>query len=76
MRREGYELQASRPEVVLKEENGKILEPAEDVWIDVPEKYSGVIIQKMSIRKGEVKNMNVENDTASFHFFIPTRGLI
>ncbi len=76
MRREGHELQASRPEVVLKEENGKILEPAEDVWIDVPEKYSGVIIQKMSIRKGEVKNMNTENGTASFHFFIPTRGLI
>jgi len=76
MRREGYELQASRTEVVLKEENGKILEPAEDVWIDAPEKYSGTIIQKMSIRKGEVKNMNIENGTASFHFFIPTRGLI
>ncbi|KKU90933.1 MAG: GTP-binding protein TypA [Candidatus Jorgensenbacteria bacterium GW2011_GWA1_48_11] len=76
MRRESYELQASRPEVVLKEENGKILEPAEDVWIDVPEKYSGAIIQKMSIRKGELKNMSVENNMASFHFFIPTRGLI
>lgn len=76
MRREGYELQASRPEVVLKEENGKILEPAEDVWIDVPEKYSGAIIQRMNIRKGEVKNMNTENGIASFHFFIPTRGLI
>mgnify|MGYP001610110772 CR=1 FL=1 len=76
MRREGYELQASRPEVVLKEENGKIFEPAEDVWIDVPEKYSGAIIQKMSIRKGELKNMAIENGAASFHFFIPTRGLI
>ncbi len=90
MRREGYELQASRPEVVLVEavpeggeprplsgrENGKMLEPAEDVWIDVPEKYSGTVIQKMSIRKGELKNMSVENETASFHFFIPTRGLI
>ncbi len=76
MRREGYELQASRPEVVMVEENGKMLEPAEDVWIDVPEKYSGTVIQKMSIRKGELKNMSVENDTASFHFFIPTRGLI
>ncbi|MEK7546663.1 MAG: translational GTPase TypA [Patescibacteria group bacterium] len=76
MRREGYELQASRPEVVLVEENGKTLEPAEDVWIEVPEKYSGTVIQKMSIRKGELKNMSVENGTASFHFFIPTRGLI
>lgn len=76
MRREGYELQASRPEVVLKEEGGKILEPAEDVWIEVPEKYSGAIIQRMSIRRGELKNMNIENGVASFHFFISTRGLI
>ena len=53
-----------------------MLEPAEDVWIEVPEKYSGTVIQKMSIRKGELKNMSVENETASFHFFIPTRGLI
>jgi GTP-binding protein len=76
MRREGYELQVSRPEVILKEENGKILEPAEDVWIEVPEEYSGAIIQKMSIRRGELKNMNVENGTANFHFFIPTKNLI
>ena len=76
MRREGYELQASRPEVILKEENGKVLEPAEDVWIEVPEQYSGAIIQKMSVRRGELKNMNVENSIAYFHFFIPTKGLI
>ncbi|HUX35534.1 MAG TPA: translational GTPase TypA [Candidatus Paceibacterota bacterium] len=76
MRREGYELQASRPEVVMVEENGKTMEPAEDVWIEAPEQYSGAIIQKMSIRKGELKNMSVENGTVSFHFFIPTRGLI
>ncbi len=76
MRREGYELQVSKPEVIFKEENGKTMEPAEDVWIEVPEQYSGLIIQKMSIRKGELRNMNVENGTAFFHFFIPTRGLI
>ena len=76
MRRDGYELQVSKPEVILKEENGKILEPAEDVWIEAPEKYSGTIIQKMGIRRGELKNMNVENGIAYFHFFIPTRGLI
>lgn len=76
MRRDGYELQASRPEVILKEENGKMLEPAEDVWIEAPEQYSGSIIQKMSIRRGELKNMNVENSIVYFHFFIPTRGLI
>jgi len=76
MRREGYELQVSRPEVIFTEENGKTLEPAEDVWIEGPEAYSGMVIQKMSGRKGELKNMSVENSTASFHFFIPTRGLI
>jgi len=76
MRREGYEFQVSRPEVIFKEENGITLEPAEDVWIEVPEKYSGLTIQKMSNRKGELKNMSVENGLASFHFFIPTRGLI
>lgn len=76
MRREGYELQASRPEVIYKEEGGKILEPAEDVWIEVPEKNSGAIIQKMSFRKGELRNMNVEEGIAYFHFFISTRGLI
>lgn len=76
MRREGYEMQVSKPEVIFKEQDGKALEPAEDVWIDVPEVYSGMVVQKMSRRKGELKNMSVENGTASFHFFIPTRGLI
>jgi len=76
MRREGYELQVSKPEVIFKEENGVILEPTEDVWIEAPEKYSGLVIQKMNERKGELKNMSVENNIASFHFFIPTRGLI
>ena len=61
MRRAGYELQVSKPEVIMKEENGKTLEPAEDVWIEAPEQYSGTIIEKMSRRKGEMKNMNVEN---------------
>jgi len=76
MRREGYELQVSKPEVIMKEESGKTLEPAEDVWIEAPEQYSGTIIEKMSRRKGEMKNMHVNNGIVSFHFFIPTRGLI
>ncbi len=76
MRRQGYELQVSRPEVIYKEEDGKTLEPAEDVWIEVPEKYSGIVIEKMGVRKGELKNMRVEEGVAHFHFFIPTRGLI
>lgn len=76
VRREGYELQVSKPEVIMKEENGKTLEPAEDAWLEAPEKYSGTIIEKMGRRKGEMKNMNMENGIAFFHFFIPTRGLI
>lgn len=76
MRREGYEFQVSMPEVLFKEENGRILEPAEDVWIEVPEVYSGFVIKKMNVRRGELKNMNVENGIAYFHFFIPTRWLI
>ncbi len=76
MRREGYELQVSRPEVIMKEENRKMAEPTEDVWIEVPEKYSGFIIKAMGQRRGEMKNMSVEGGIANFHFFIPTRGLI
>ena len=76
MRRERYELQVSRPEVIFHEDSGVVTEPIEDAWIEVPEKYSGTIIEKMSKRKGQLKNMNVENGTAYFHFFIPTRGLI
>jgi len=76
MRREGFELQVSKPEVIFQEKDGKAMEPAEDVWIEAPEKYSGAVIEKMNQRKGEMKNMNVENGIAFFHFFIPTRGLI
>lgn len=76
MRREGYEFQVSKPEVIFKEENGKKTEPAEDIWIEAPEKYSGMIIERMNNRKGVMKNMGVENGIATFHFNIPTRGLI
>ncbi|TSD01287.1 MAG: GTP-binding protein [Parcubacteria group bacterium Athens0714_26] len=76
MRRDGFELQVSRPEVIMREENGKTKEPFEDIWIEVPEKYSGMIIEKISLRKGLLKNMNAENGISYFHFFIPTRGLI
>lgn len=76
MRREGFELQVSRPEVIFQEIDGKTCEPMEDVWIDVPDEYSGSIIQKMTMRKGELRNMNSDNGTTYFHFFAPTRGLI
>jgi GTP-binding protein len=77
MRREGYELQVSRPEVILqKDERGKNTEPFEDGWIEVPENYSGAVIEKMGRRKGELRDMKTENGTSYFHFHIPTRGLI
>lgn len=76
MRREGYEFQVSKPEVIFKTEGEKVLEPMEDVWIEVPEEYSGMVIQKMSMRKGEMKNMHVEHNIIYFHFFISTRGFI
>ncbi len=77
MRREGHELQVSRPEVIFRFNGGGVKqEPLEDVWIDVPEEYMGVILEKMGRRRGELKNMNVENGLASFHFVIPTRGFI
>lgn len=76
MRREGFELQVSRPEVIFHEINGKTCEPMEDVWIDVPDEYSGMIIKNMTLRKGELRNMSTDNGTTSFHFFAPTRGLI
>lgn len=76
MRREGYEFQVSKPEVIFKTEGDKILEPMEDVWIEVPEEYSGMVIQNMSMRKGEMKNMYAERNITYSHFFISTRGFI
>lgn len=77
MRREGYELQVSRPEVIMKtDENGTVLEPIEEVWIDVPEEHMGMIIEKLGKRKAELKNMHVDSGMATFHYAIPTRGLI
>ncbi|MBI2484139.1 translational GTPase TypA [Candidatus Uhrbacteria bacterium] len=76
MRREGYELQVSRPEVIFHEEDGVQKEPLEDVWIDVPEEYMGAILERLGKRKGELKNMHVDNGLASFHFVVPTRGFI
>ena len=76
MRREGYEFQVGKPEVILKEENGVTLEPFEDVYIECPEQYAGIVIEKMGIRKGEMVDMKLDRQIASLHFTIPTRGLI
>ena len=78
MRREGYEFQVSKPEVLYKkDENGNILEPIERVVIDVPEEFMGPVIEKLGSRKGEMINMSQNNAGYSrIEFLIPTRGLI
>jgi GTP-binding protein len=76
MRREGFELQVSRPQVILKEIDGKTSEPVEQVFIEAPEEFSGAVIEKMGKRRGEMKDMKVENKNVYLEFTIPTRGLI
>jgi GTP-binding protein len=76
MRREGFELEVSKPQVIFKEENGKKMEPMELVSIEVPEEFSGAVIEMMGKRLGSMKNMTVENGTVFMDFAIPTRGLI
>lgn len=76
MRREGFELQVSRPQVIFKEENGQKTEPFEEVSLEMPETTSGMTIEKMGRRKGEMLDMRVENGIAYLQFLIPTRGLI
>lgn len=76
MRREGYEFQVSKPEVLYKYENGKKLEPMELVTIDVPEEFVGNVIEKLGSRKGEMTNMMPANGYTRIEFSIPARGLI
>jgi GTP-binding protein len=76
MRREGYELQVSKPEVILKEEHGKTLEPFEDVFIECPEAAVGSVIQKLGNRKGEMVDMKMDRGRAHLHFLVSTRGLM
>ncbi|MBI5414878.1 translational GTPase TypA [Candidatus Peregrinibacteria bacterium] len=76
MRREGFELQVSQPEVVFQEKNGQILEPMENVVINVPEEIGGKIIELMSQRKGEMVNLQTENGLTTLEFLIPARGIL
>ena len=76
MRREGYEMQVSRPQVIFKDIKGKQSEPFEAVSIEAPEEFSGAIIEQMGKRKGEMKDMKVEHGTVFMEFEAPTRGLI
>ena len=77
MRREGYEFAVSKAEVLYHEENGKKLEPIELAVIDVPEEFSGAVIQSLSERKGELRSMNpINGGYTRLEFMIPARGLI
>jgi len=77
MRREGYEFQVSKPTVVLKEIDGKICEPIEHLFVEVPQDYLGVVMEKLGARRAEMLNMNTTSDGyLKVEFKIPTRGLI
>jgi len=75
LRREGYELQVSRPEVINKTIDGVEMTPYEQVIISVPENLSGIVIQKLGARGGQMVNMQSLNETTSLEFIIPTKGL-
>ncbi len=77
MRREGFELSVSRPRVLLKkDENGKTLEPIEEVIIDVDEEYSGSVVEKINQRKGSLVDMKPSGGKIRIVFHVPSRGLI
>lgn len=76
MRREGYELQVSEPEVIIKEINGEKCEPYEEVVIDTPSEFSGAIIDKLGRRKGIMTSMKDHGGITRMTFDIPTRGLL
>ena len=76
MRREGFEMQVSQPEVIIKEENGIKTEPYEELVIDVPMEYSGTVIEKIGKRRGIMKDMVEKEGIARVVFDIPTRGLL
>jgi len=75
LRREGYELQVSQPQVIIKVIEGKKFIPHEEVFISVPEEYSGAVIQKLGSRYGLMKKMEIRDKIVHLEFIIPTRGL-
>lgn len=77
MRREGYELAVSKPEVIMKrDENGKKLEPVEEIVVTVPDEYSGSVISKLNRRKGIMVQMSGDNGYSRLEYHVPTRGLL
>ncbi len=76
MRREGFELTVSQPEVIIKEIDGQKVEPFEEVAISVPEEFSGSVMKKIGERKGILSSMQTENKETKMVFEVPTRGLL
>jgi GTP-binding protein len=77
MRREGYELIVSKPQVITKKQDGKTMEPVERLFLDIPEEFVGKITEKLSIRKGRLESLvNKGSGRVSMEFLIPSRGLI
>lgn len=77
MRREGYELAVSKPEVIMKRDSqGKKIEPVERVVVNVPEEYSGTVISKLNIRKGIMESMTGKEGYVTLEYLVPTRGLL
>jgi len=77
MRREGYELMVSKPQVITRQQDGKTLEPVERLFLDIPEEFVGKITEKLSIRKGRLESLvNKGSGRVSMEFLIPSRGLI
>ncbi len=76
MRREGYELEVSKPQVIFKEENGKTSEPVELLTIEAPQDFAGNVIELIGKRLGIMKDMRVDKETTIMEFAMPTRGLI
>lgn len=76
MRREGYEVAVSRPEVILKKVDGVVMEPIERVFVNVPEMYSGSVISKLNVRKGMMNSMTPDGNYVRIEYMVPTRGLL
>ncbi|MCD8027125.1 MAG: translational GTPase TypA [Erysipelotrichaceae bacterium] len=76
MRREGFELQVSKPEVIIKTIDGKKCEPYEEVYIEAPDECIGSVIESLGFRHGELQNMDSENGMTKVEYIIPSRGLI
>ncbi len=76
MRREGYEVSVSRPEVILKKIDGVTMEPVERVLVNVPEIYSGSVISKLNLRKGMMVSMMPDGNYVKIEYMVPTRGLL